>query len=435
MATPFVVIVGRSNVGKSTLFNRMVGIAAAIVEDIPNVTRDRNYMKTEWEGKAFIAVDTGGFYPEPADDIFRQAREQVLFAIEEAEIIIHLLDGKAGLTPADIELSNMLRRSGKKILWVVNKIDVPAGEERLYDFFALGCDELIPVSAATGYNFGELMDRIVSFLPTASSKEITYPGIAVVGRPNVGKSTLVNALLGKSRMIVSSIPGTTRDSVDSVCSYYKKKYLLIDTAGIRKKGKLGFSVDRFSVVRALKSIERCDVALIVLDAIGGITEQDQKIAGIVKRHAKGAIFLLNKWDMVTEPEAAYKSLLPDIERKMWFLDYAPIITISGMEKKRITKIFPVIDEIINERKKRISTAEMNRFIGAVTTAKPVPSYRGMKVKILYMTQVDTEPPSFVIFTNHPEGIKEAYVKYIERCLRDRFSFKGTPVRIYKKVKS
>ncbi len=245
MAKPFVVIVGRANVGKSTLFNRMVGASAAIVEDIPNVTRDRNYMEAEWEGKAFIAVDTGGFYPEPVEDILLQMREQALFAIEEADIIIHLLDGREGLTPADIELSKTLRASGKKVLWVVNKIDGPTREERLYDFYALGVDELFPVSAATGYEFSELMDRVVSLLPPVSKDDVTYPKIAVVGRPNVGKSTLVNALLGKTRMIVSPAPGTTRDSVDSVCTYYKKRYLLIDTAGIRKKGKIGFSVERF----------------------------------------------------------------------------------------------------------------------------------------------------------------------------------------------
>jgi len=435
MAKPFVVIVGRANVGKSTLFNRMVGSSAAIVEDIPNVTRDRNYMDAEWEGRAFIAVDTGGFYPEAADDILKQMREQALFAIEEADIIIHLLDGKEGLTHADIELSNILRASGKKILWTVNKIDGPTREDRLYDFFALGVDELLPVSAATGYEFGNLMDKILSLLPPATKEEITHPKIAVVGRPNVGKSTLVNAFLGKQRMIVSPVPGTTRDSVDSVCTYYKKKYLLVDTAGIRKKGKLGLSIDRFSVFRAIRSIERCDVALVVLDATEGITEQDQKIAGIVERYAKGAIFLLNKWDIVPKSEITYKKLISELQRKMWFLNYAPVITTSGIEKKRITKIFPVIDAIINERKKRISTAEMNRFIRVVTTIAPLPLHRGKQVKIFYMTQIKTGPPMFVVFTNYPEGIKEPYVRYIEKCLRERFSFKGTPVRIYKKLKT
>ncbi|MFA4829843.1 MAG: ribosome biogenesis GTPase Der, partial [Thermodesulfovibrionales bacterium] len=405
MAKPFVVIVGRANTGKSTLFNRMIGSSAAIVEDLPNVTRDRNYLETEWEDKAFIAVDTGGFYPEPADDIFLQMREQALFAIAEADVIIQLLDGKEGLASADVELAKTLRASGKKVLWVVNKIDGPTREDRLYDFYALGVDELLPVSAATGYEFSELMDKVVSLLPPVSKEKVTYPKIAVVGRPNVGKSTLVNSILGKDRMIVSPAPGTTRDAVDSVCSYYKKKYLLIDTAGIRQKGKLGFSIERFSVVRAIRSIERCDVALIVLDAADGITEQDQKVAGIVEKYAKGAIFLLNKWDIVSEPELAYKKLVPELKRKMWFLAHAPVITTSGMEKKRITNIFPIIDEIIKERGKRISTADMNRFIQDVTSSTALPLYRGKQVKISYVTQVNTEPPAFVIFSNYPAGIK------------------------------
>lgn len=434
MAKPFVVIVGRANTGKSTLFNRMIGSSAAIVEDLPNVTRDRNYLETEWEGKAFIAVDTGGFYPEPADDIFLQMREQALFAIAEADVIIHLLDGKEGLTSADVELAKTLRASGKKVLWTVNKIDGPTREDRLYDFYALGVDELLPVSAATGYEFSELMDKVVSLLPPASKEKITYPKIAVVGRPNVGKSTLVNSILGKDRMIVSPVSGTTRDAVDSVCSYYKKKYLLIDTAGIRQKGKLGFSIERFSVVRAIRSIERCDVALIVLDASDGITEQDQKVAGIVEKYAKGAIFLLNKWDVVPEPELAYKKLVPELKRKMWFLAHAPVITTSGIEKKRVTNIFPVIDEIIKERGKRISTADMNRFMQDVTSGTALPLYRGKQVKISYVTQVNTEPPAFVIFSNYPAGIRDSYIRYIERCLRERFSFAGTPVRIYKKKK-
>ena len=434
MAKPFVVIVGRANTGKSTLFNRMIGSSAAIVEDLPNVTRDRNYLETEWEDKAFIAVDTGGFYPEPADDIFLQMREQALFAIAEADVIIQLLDGKEGLASADVELAKTLRASGKKVLWVVNKIDGPTREDRLYDFYALGVDELLPVSAATGYEFSELMDKVVSLLPPVSKEKVTYPKIAVVGRPNVGKSTLVNSILGKDRMIVSPAPGTTRDAVDSVCSYYKKKYLLIDTAGIRQKGKLGFSIERFSVVRAIRSIERCDVALIVLDAADGITEQDQKVAGIVEKYAKGAIFLLNKWDVVSEPELAYKKLVTELKRKMWFLAHAPVITTSGIEKKRVTNIFPVIDEIIKERGKRISTADMNRFIQDVTSSTALPLYRGKQVKISYVTQVNTEPPAFVIFSNYPAGIKDSYIRYIERCMRERFSFAGTPVRIYKKVK-
>ncbi|HXX53188.1 MAG TPA: ribosome biogenesis GTPase Der, partial [Thermodesulfovibrionales bacterium] len=307
MPKPFVVIVGRPNVGKSTLFNRIAGDETAIVESIPGVTRDRNYREAEWSGKSFVIVDTGGFYPEPSEDIFPDVKEQAEFAIEESDLIIHLLDGKEGLTPHDIELSRMLRTSGKKVLWAVNKIDAPTREDRLYDFYPLGVDELVPLSAATGYEFDEFMDRVASLLPMREQRkeDLEYPKIAVVGRPNVGKSTLVNTLLGKKRMIVSPIAGTTRDSVDSVCTYYGGKYLVIDTAGIRKKGKVGYSIERYSMVRAIRSIERCDVALVVLDASDGIVEQDRRIAGTVEQYGKGAVFLFNKWDLVSEPEIVY----------------------------------------------------------------------------------------------------------------------------------
>ncbi|MCE5194120.1 MAG: ribosome biogenesis GTPase Der [Nitrospiraceae bacterium] len=435
MSKPFVVIVGRANVGKSTLFNKMVGANAAIVENTPNVTRDRNYREGIWENKAFIAVDTGGFYPEAADDILVQIREQALFAIEEADLIIHLLDGKEGLNPADKELANLLRASGKKVLWVVNKIDIPKKTDRIYDFYALGVDELIPVSAETGYEFDEMMDKVASLLPAAKEKESSYPKIAVVGKPNVGKSTLVNSLLGKKRMIVNSVPGTTRDAIDSICTYYKSKYLIIDTAGIRKKSRLSFSVEKFSVVSAIKSIERCDVALIVINAVEGVSEQDQKIAGIVESYHKGAIFLLNKWDLISDPEQVYKKLTAELRRTFWFLDYAPIITISGMEKKRITKIFPVIDEIIKERKKRITTGEMNRLLKDIIEGSPLPLYRSNPVKIFYITQVKTEPPAFTLFSNHPEGIRKSYLRYIENCIRKKFSFTGTPIKIYNRMRS
>ena len=289
-----VVIVGRPNVGKSTLFNRMTGTHSAIVDDIPGVTRDRNYLDAEWEGKTFMVVDTGGFYPEPPEDIFLQAKEQALFAIDEGDIIIHLLDGKDGLTPADMELARLLRASGKKILWVVNKIDAPVREDRLYDFYRLGAEEIIPLSSVTGHGYEEFMDLLTSMMPDYHEEKVDYPKIAVVGRPNVGKSTLVNALTGKSRMVVSPVPGTTRDSIDSICTYHGKKYVLIDTAGLRRKGKIGYSIERFSMVRAVRSIERCDVALVVLNMEDGITEQDLKIAGIVKDYNRGVIFLLEQ---------------------------------------------------------------------------------------------------------------------------------------------
>jgi GTP-binding protein len=430
MPKPIVAIVGRPNVGKSTLFNRITGSQLAIVEDIPGVTRDRNYRDAEWEGKGFIVVDTGGFYIEPPEDIFLHIREQAIFAIEEADIIIHLLDGKAGLTPSDLELARLLRTSGKKVLWAVNKIDVPRHEERVYDFYRIGTDELWPVSAESGFGYDDLMDRLISLLPSYVEEKIDYPKIAVVGKPNVGKSTLINAFLGKKRMIVSPVPGTTRDSIDSICTYYGRKYLFIDTAGLRKKGKAGYSIERFSMVRAIRSIERCDVALIIMDAIEGIVEQDQRIAGMVEGYGKGAVFLLNKWDLVERPEEEYKRLGKELNSKMWFMQYSPLLTVSAIEKKRITKIFPLIDEVIRERKKRISTAELNRFFRDSLSRMSLPSYKGKAVRLYYITQVKTEPPAFVIFTNYPSVLKDAYIRHIEKGLREKFSFMGTPIRIY-----
>ncbi|MFI5293425.1 MAG: ribosome biogenesis GTPase Der [Thermodesulfovibrionales bacterium] len=430
MSKPVVVIVGRPNVGKSTLFNRMTGTHSAIVEDIPGVTRDRNYLDAKWEDKVFMVVDTGGFYPNPPEDIFAQAKEQAIFAIEEGDIIIHLLDGKDGLTPADMELARLLRASGKKILWAANKIDAPTREERLYDFFRLGTEDLWPVSAATGHGYEEFMDRLDQLLPQYQEEAVEYTKIAVVGRPNVGKSTLVNALLGKKRMLVSPVAGTTRDSIDSICTYHSKKYLVIDTAGLRKKGKVGYSIERFALVRAVRSIERCDVALVVLDSSEGITEQDIKIAGIVKEYGKGAIFLLNKWDLIEGAEEVFKQIIPELERKMWFSPYAPVITISGLVRKRITKVFPVIDRIIDERKKRITTGALNRFFRDFVGKMNLPMYRGKELKLYYMTQVREEPPGFVIFCNYPEAVKEQSLRFIEKGLRESFSFEGTPLKIY-----
>jgi GTP-binding protein len=274
------------------------------------------------------------------------------------------------------------------------------------------------------------MDALTSLLPEYSEEKIEYPKIAVVGRPNVGKSTIINTLLGKKRMIVSPAPGTTRDSVDSICTYYGRRYVLIDTAGLRKKSRIRYPVERFSIVRAVRSIERCNVALIVLDATEGIVEQDQKVAGIVEDYGKGAMLLLNKWDLIDKPEEAYKKLSSELKRKMWFMPYAPVLTVSALVKKRITKVFPVIDEVITERKKRIRTSELNRFFDESLSRMPLAMYKGKAVKLYYITQIKTEPPVFVVFTNYPSALKDIHIRYIEKGLRGRFSFKGTPIRIY-----
>ncbi len=442
-----IAIVGRPNVGKSALFNRMLRSgsdamkSAAITESTPGVTRDRNYGAAEWEGRKFNIIDTGGFFaeglPGESSEITRQVKEQALLAVEEADLIIHLLDSKEDLNPTDLELANILRASGKKILWAANKVDHLPKEKRLVEFYAIGADEIIPVSAITGHGFDDMMDKVIASVPPERFTEEAsrglegIPRVAIVGRPNAGKSTLINSLLGKQRLIVSPIPGTTRDAVDSVCSYYGRKYLFIDTAGIRKKVK-EYSIEGFSIIRAHRSIEKADVVVVVLDISQGIVEQDQTIAGIAEEHGKGCLFLLNKWDLIENPDEAYKKFTRELKSKMWFMPYAPFITTSGIEKKRITKIFPLIDEIIMERRKRIPTGELNRLLAKVNASNPFPKYRGRDLKLLYMTQVETEPPAFAVFANYPAAVKKQHAGYIEKALREEYSFTGTPIRIYVK---
>lgn len=431
MGKPIVAIVGRPNVGKSTLFNRIAGRKVAVIEDFPGITRDRLYEEVEWNGRAFIIVDTGGFQPEPDEDIAKEVKKQAFMAIEEADIILLLLDAESGLMPADIELINILRKYGKKAFYVVNKIDSPKEEKNLlHDFYTLGVD-LYPISALNGYRYEELMERVSAMLPSIKVlKEVAYPRIAIVGRPNVGKSTLVNSLLGKQRMIVSPVPGTTRDAVDSICSYYKRKYVIVDTAGIRRRGKMAGTVERYSFMRTLKNIEGSDVTLIMIDSMEGIVEMDQKIAGLVYKAGKGSIILLNKWDLVKKESLSMKRVEEDVYRKLWFMKYAPILTISAINKKRITKIFPLVDEIITEAKKRIGTHELNIFLKNTLSVREPPLFQGKKVKIYYITQVKTSPPSFTIFTNRKDGIKMSYIKFLENRLRESFSFKGVPLRFY-----
>ncbi|MBI4687095.1 MAG: ribosome biogenesis GTPase Der [Nitrospirae bacterium] len=342
MNKPIIAIVGRPNVGKSTLFNRIVGQRIAVVAETPGVTRDRLYREAQWEDKRFLLVDTGGFQAETEEDIVKEIKRQALIAIEEADIVLMLMDAQSGLTPMDTELNNALRRHNKKIVYAVNKIDGPKKEAALSEFYALGVD-LFPVSAVSAYGFDELMESMTKDIPLSEETVAEYPKIAIVGRPNAGKSTLVNSLLGKERMIVSPVAGTTRDAVDSICTYHKKKYILIDTAGIRKKGKMAKTIERFSFLRTVENLDRCDVAVIVLDASEGIVELDQKIANLIYEAHKGAIILFNKWDVVEKNTETLKALEISIRHKLWFMHYAPIMAISALSRQRVTKIFPMID--------------------------------------------------------------------------------------------
>lgn len=430
-----VAIIGRPNVGKSTLFNRIAGGRRAIVEAVEGVTRDRNYADAEWEGKGFIVVDTGGFYPESKDEIFSEVKEQALFAADEADLIIHLLDARQGLSPSDEMIASMLRASGKKVLWVVNKVDAPAREDLFYDFYRIGGGEILPVSAATGYMFEEFMEKMTGLLPEAggAGAVIEMPKIAVVGRPNVGKSTFINSLLGKKRLVVTPVAGTTRDPIDVVCGYYGKKYLLIDTAGIRRKLK-AYPLENFSMVMAYRSIERADVAVVLMDASQGIVSDDQKIAGLVHASGKGAVFVLNKWDLVPSPEEAYKKFTAEFGRKLWFFSHAPLLTASGLERKRMTRIFPLVDGVLAERAKTVSAGELDDFLEEAGPGLRVPLYRGKKVRVFSMRQIGKEPPVFAVYSNEPAGITGQALKFLERRLRERFSFAGTPVKIVPKRK-
>lgn len=436
-----VVIVGRPNVGKSTLFNRLIrqdDKIKAITDKFPGVTRDINYGTAQWDEKRFTVIDTGGFFSEekPKDIIYQQMIEQIKEAIQEADLIIHLLDGKEGLIPDDVETAKKLRQTGKEILWVVNKIDDASKISRIYEFYSI-TDSPIPISALTGYGFEDFLEKILEKVkPSSEQPQEELPKIAIVGRPNVGKSTIINALLGKKRMIVSPIPGTTRDAVDALCSYYGKRYILIDTAGIRKlsyyKKEVSEEVyvEKLSYFKALRSIERCDVAVLVIDSTVGIVHQDQRIAGYIEEQKKGLIILFNKWDLISKEkrDALAKSLKDEINRKLWFVSYAPYLTVSATEKTRLTKIFPLVDQILEEYTTRIQTSELNKVFNRKLKDVVLPS-GSKELKFYYITQVDIKPPSFVIFVNDEKAVKQNHIRFIENLLRESFHFKFTPIKI------
>ncbi len=429
MAKPVIAIVGRANVGKSTLFNRLIRRRSAVIEDYPGITRDRIYGDAAWEDRHFLVIDTGGFLHEPDEEIYKEVKNQVQAAVEEADIIIMLMDGESGLLPLDIELIATLRKHGKKTFYAVNKIDGPKKEKTLYDFYALGVD-IYPLSALNGNGYEELMDNVVTLVPLSVEEKSDIPRIAIVGRPNVGKSTLVNCLLSKERMIVSPVAGTTVDAVDSVCKYYSKKYILVDTAGIRRKGKMAQTIERYSFIRTLRNIEECDIALIVLDTPDGVVELDQRIAGVVHAARKGAIIVLNKWDLVDKDALSLEKVQDVVHQKLWFMRHVPVLTIAAINKQRVTKLFPLIDKVIAESEKRISTHALNIFLRETLKKKEPPLYRGNRVKIFYITQVKTGPPGFTLFTNKKEGIKDQYIRFLEKQLREKFTFEGVPVDFY-----
>ncbi|MCL2760924.1 MAG: ribosome biogenesis GTPase Der [Desulfuromonadales bacterium] len=428
---PVVAIVGRPNVGKSTLFNRLMGTRKAIVDDIPGVTRDRNYGNVDRFDLQFTLIDTGGFEPASQDMLLQQMRQQSQLAMEEADIIIFLMDGRDGLTVADREVANMIRRVDKPVFFVVNKVDGDKLENLSSEFYALGVERIFTISAAHNRGVGELMDEVIAAFPlnASSEKDEDVTKIAVVGRPNVGKSTLVNKLLGFERSVANPVAGTTRDSIDTYFNCNRKRYMLIDTAGIRRKGRVSLKIETYSVVDALRSLERADVALIVIDAEQGITEQDTKIAGYAYEAGRSCLFVVNKWDSIEKNNATVGKFVEEIRMQFKYLSFAPIVFISAKTGQRTGNIMVEVEKLMEQYAKRISTSDLNRVFKEAVDSHHAPLSSGRRVKFYYATQVGTKPPSFVIFTNQPEGIHFSYERYLTNKIREAFGFTGTPIRL------
>ena len=428
---PIIAIVGRPNVGKSAFFNRIVGRRKAIVEDEPGVTRDRNYADVEWEKNAFTLIDTGGFEPVSKDRMFIQMREQCQLAIDEADAILFVMDGKEGLTPSDKEITDILRRLNKPVFYIVNKIDTPKHEEKVLEFYGLGVEPIHSISAEHGYGVNELMDDVMKALPRLTEEKWDRDAakVAVVGRPNVGKSSLINRLLGYKRVIVDEAPGTTRDAIDTLFERDGKKYVLIDTAGIRRKSRISLRLDKYSIVEALRTIDQSDVALLLLDSKEGVTSQDSRIGGFIHEKGKGCILLVNKWDLVQKDS----NTMVEYERKIFsdlkYLSYAPILFISALTGQRVKKVLDVIDHVAEQSKKRIPTSTLNKYFGKWVESHPHPLYKNRTVKLNYITQVSVGPPTFVIFTNYPDGIHFSYERFLINQIREAFGYEGVPIRL------
>ncbi len=429
--TSIIAIIGRPNVGKSTLFNRLSRSMDSIVDDQPGVTRDRNYATVNWGGKPFIIVDTGGFDEQDDGPFSEQVREQVIKAITEADQIIFMLDGRSGLVPADEEVAAILRRHGKKTYTVVNKIDSPEKEDLLSDFYRLGVDFIYPLSSAHGYGVRSLMDDIAGSIPddTVPADKPNQVRIAIMGRPNAGKSSLVNRLLGQERMLVSEIPGTTRDSVDISIKRGQREYLFIDTAGIRRKSKVSDKIDKFSMIKAIRSIEKCHIAIIMIDANEGVSEQDARICGYALDRMRGVILAVNKWDLLKKEPERVKQLDLDMDRQLQFVSYAPRINISALTGERVNRIFEKIDAVYEQFDMRVSTGSVNKLIEEMITKRPPPLVGRTRLKFYYATQTGTRPPTFVLFVNRPKVVHFSYERFIINQIRSNFDLDNIPIRV------
>ena len=438
MGKPTVAIIGKPNVGKSTFFNYIVGSRISIVEDTPGVTRDRVYAETNWRGREFTVIDTAGIEPESEDIIISQMREQAKIAIEIADVIIFLTDVKQGVTAADQEIALMLKKSKKPVVLVCNKADnMSRDKNEIYEFYNLGIGEPYPISAANALGIGDVLDSIFEKLPEkkAGEDEDDRIRVAVIGKPNVGKSSLINKILGQNRTIVSSIAGTTRDAIDTEYQNQYGKYVLIDTAGIRRKSKVKESIEKFSIMRTLLAIERADVCLMMIDANEGVTDQDAKIAGEAHEAGKGVIIVVNKWDEYEKETGTLEKYKKEVYNKLSYLSYAPIIFISAKTGQRVDKLFTMINNVAEQNAMRVSTSVLNQVINEAIAVVQPPSDKGKRLKILYGTQVSTKPPTFVIFVNNKELFHFSYERYLVNQIRKEFGLVGTPIRIISREKS
>ena len=433
----YIAVVGRPNVGKSTFFNKMVGGRPAIVDDTAGVTRDRNIAVASRGRRRFAVIDSGGFEPESQDKILSQMREQTLMAIEEADLIFFMVDGRDGITPVDEEIARRLRKSGKKVFLIVNKMDNPARHDEALEFTRLGIEPIFAVSAEHSIGVEEALEAAIEDLPeepeTAGEEEEEAAGpahVAIVGKPNVGKSSLVNRMLGATRMMVSDVPGTTRDAIDSEISVDGRKMILIDTAGIRRKSKVTQKLEKFSVIMAMKAIERADVVLMLIDASEGVAAQEAKIAGMVEEAGKGLVIVVNKWDIVEKDEKTSLRYEDAIRRQLKFVAHAPIVFVSAKTGQRVDKIWRAVDEVFAQYSRRINTSELNELIAGITSRKQPPMAHGRRVKIYYATQSNIKPPTFVLMTNDPDGVHFSYRRYIVNQIRDEAGFDKTPIRLF-----
>ncbi|MDG0813124.1 ribosome biogenesis GTPase Der [Cohnella rhizosphaerae] len=437
MARPVIAIVGRPNVGKSTIFNRIIGDRLAIVEDKPGITRDRIYGTGEWSGRSFSVIDTGGIEIDGEDGMLRLVRMQAELAIEEADLIVFMADAKSGVTNADEEVAQILFRSGKPVVVAVNKVDNLQRMDDIYEFYSLGFGDPIALSGSHGIGIGDLLEACVDRLPAGEDQEYDDDVIkvALIGRPNVGKSSLVNAILGEERVIVSEIAGTTRDAIDTPFAKDDQRYVLIDTAGMRKRGKVYETTEKYSVMRSMKAIERADVVLVVINGEEGIIEQDKHIAGYAHEMGKASVFVVNKWDVVDKDDKTMQHFTNSIRDHFLFMSYAPIVFLSALTKSRLHRLLPVIDRVAEQHAMRVPTHLLNDIVADAVAITPPPTDKGRRLRVNYATQVSVKPPTILIFVNDPELMHFSYERYLENKIRAAFDFEGTPLRLFTRRKS